>query len=274
MGALVNSYGPGEATVQAFLAGADLLLQPADPAVAIDAMVSAVQSGRISKQRLDASVRRVLELKRRLGLFLRRTVDLERVGAVVGSSGFEETAEDITARSLVLVKDSANLVDLVRARPRRVALVSYGEEVGNTLAEELRARGYQVASFRLYPSSGPASYDSARTVLINHDIALFTTAVRATAWSGNIAMPVPFADLIDTTSRHRPTLLVSFGSPYLIMQTPSVGSYLLAWQSKPISERAVAAALSGEQPITGHLPITIPGIAPYSYGIVRDKPRR
>lgn len=87
-------------------------------------------------------------------------------------------------------------------------------------------------------------------------------------------MPAAFAALIDSTTRNKPTLMVSFGSPYLVMQTPSIGSYLLAWQSKPMSERAVAAALAGEAPITGHLPIIIPGIAPYGYGIVRDKPRR
>ena len=86
-------------------------------------------------------------------------------------------------------------------------------------------------------------------------------------------MPQAFADLIDSTSRQQRTLLVSFGSPYLIMQTPSVASYLLAWQSKPISERAVAAALAGETPISGHLPITIPGIAGYGFGIERGKAR-
>jgi beta-N-acetylhexosaminidase len=273
MGALVSVLGAGEATVQAFLAGADLLLQPADPAIAIDAMVQAVESGRISRDRLDASVRRVLELKRRMGLFSRRLVDLEKVGAVVGSQPFQAIAGDITSRSLVLVKDSANLVDSIRSRPRRIALVSFGDDVGNTLGAELRARGYPVAPFRLYPSSGPASYDSARAVIASQSIAIFTTAVRATAWSGSIAMPAPFGELIDSTSGRRPTLLVSFGSPYLIMQTPSVGAYLLAWQSKTLSERAVAAALAGEMPITGHLPITLPGSAPYGYGIMRGKPR-
>jgi beta-N-acetylhexosaminidase len=273
MGALVNSYGAGEATVLAFLAGADLLLQPADPGVAIDAMVSAVESGRISRDRLDASVRRVLELKRRMGLFSRRTVDLERVGAVVGAVAFRETAEDITARSLVLVKDSANLVETMRTRVRRVTLVSYGDDVGSVLGSELRSRGYDVSSFRLYPASGPASYDSARVMLTGPGIALFTTAVRATAWSGTIAMPQAFADLIDSTSLHQRTLLVSFGSPYLIMQTPSIGSYLLAWQAKPMSERAVAAALAGEAPISGHLPISIPGVAALGYGIERKNRR-
>src|SRR3989449_8024120 len=73
MGAIASRYGAGEAAVRAFVAGSDLLLMPADPDSALNAMVAAVDAGRVSPARLDASVRRVLEVKRRLGLFARRT---------------------------------------------------------------------------------------------------------------------------------------------------------------------------------------------------------
>jgi beta-N-acetylhexosaminidase len=273
MGALVNDYGAGEATVLAFLAGADLLLQPADPAVAIDAMVQAVESGRVTLGRLDSSVTRILDLKKRLGLFEQRLVSLDQVPAFVGSDQFETIAGDITARSIVLVKDSANTIDTLRARPRPVSLIAYGEDVGSVLASELRSRGYRVSSFRLHPASGPASYDSARAMIDNHGIAIFVTAVRATAWSGSIGMPAQFAALIDSTAQRKRTVLVSFGSPYLISQAPGAGSYILGWQSRPLSERAMAAALSGAAPITGRLPITVPGGGPFGYGIIRTRVR-
>src|SRR6266568_5489870 len=63
MGAIATKYGAGEAAVRAFLAGSDLLLMPADPDSALNAMVAAVAAGRVSPARLDASVRRVLEIK-------------------------------------------------------------------------------------------------------------------------------------------------------------------------------------------------------------------
>ena len=47
MGGVANAYG-AEAAVRAFLAGADLLLQPADPKAAIDAMAAAVERGEIT----------------------------------------------------------------------------------------------------------------------------------------------------------------------------------------------------------------------------------
>ncbi len=74
MGGVVRTYGPGEAAVQAFLAGTDLLLMPTDPALAITAMTAAVESGRITYERLERSVRRILLVKWRLGLLSRRTV--------------------------------------------------------------------------------------------------------------------------------------------------------------------------------------------------------
>ncbi|MEP6688523.1 MAG: glycoside hydrolase family 3 N-terminal domain-containing protein, partial [Gemmatimonadales bacterium] len=141
MAGVADTYG-AEAGVRAFLAGADLLLQPADPRAAIDAMARAVARGEITRERLDTSVRRVLELKRRLGLFARRTVSLDSIPAIVGNAGFQADAADLAARSIVLVKDSAGVVyGLPRARAP-LTLVTYGEEenrtVGTALAAELR----------------------------------------------------------------------------------------------------------------------------------------
>lgn len=63
MGAIEKNYGSGEACVLAFEAGNDILLMPNDFNAAYKAVLSAVQSNRISIARLDESVRRILKLK-------------------------------------------------------------------------------------------------------------------------------------------------------------------------------------------------------------------
>jgi len=68
MGGITVRFAPGEAAVRAVLAGADALLMPPVPDAAFEALQVAVKSGRISGERLDASVRRILEAKARLGL--------------------------------------------------------------------------------------------------------------------------------------------------------------------------------------------------------------
>jgi len=272
MGALVSSYGPGEATVKAFLAGSDLLLMPADVAPAIDAMVAAVREGRISRARLDASVRRVLQAKTDFGLFRRRTVDLEKVGSVVASRAHRDTALAVSARALVLVRDSLGLMDSLRASPRRVALVSFADGnsagTGATLQAELTKRGYQVASFRLGPASGPASYDSAAMVLGSAPLALVAVGIRFASGTGRIPFPEPLQGLIDASAERRPTGLISFGTPYLLGTGSRVAAYLLAWTSNPLTEEAVAAALSGGA-ITGHLPVVLPAGYPIGGGVMK-----
>jgi hypothetical protein len=215
----------------------------------------------------------VLALKYDLGLFRQREVPLANVPWVVGSRTFQDEARAIAQRSLVLVRDTLGVVDSLRAARRRLALIIYGDEnnlsAGNTLAAELRAGGDTVASFRLWPASGPASYDSAAALISRAGIAVFAAQVKATAWRGTITLPDAYAALADSTARRQPTLLVSLGSPYLLTQVPDAGSFLLAWTATPITEQAVARALLGQADLTGRLPISLPPWYVVGQGLVR-----
>jgi len=262
MGAIVTKYGAGEATVRAFLAGSDLLLIPADPDSAVLAMTAAVAAGRVTPQRLAQSVRRVLEIKRRLGLFERRTVPLDSIPHVVGSKRFQDAANDIAVRSLTLVRDVGGRLHAVRGHPGRLALIAYADEANGSaglfLTDLLRQGGDTVEYFRLWPMSGTLSYDSARATIARAPATVFVTNVRPISGKGNIALPDSLAQLITLTDAARPTVLVSLGSPYLLNQTPAVRSYLIAWSGVRASERAVALALLGRVPLGGHLPTRIP----------------
>ncbi len=272
MGAVVNAYG-ADASVRAFLAGADLLLQPADPARAIDAMAAAVAAGTIAPERLERSVRRVLQIKRDLGLFTRRTVALDSVPEIVGSSRFLEEARTMAGRSVVMVKDVNGTVHGLRAARPPITLVTFGDEenrtLGLALAAELRRLGFAPAVMRLWPGSGAASYDSAAAALRQRPVALFVTADKPTAWRGNIGLPERLSALITATARARPTILVSLGNPYLISRLPEVGSYLIGWRSNSVTEEAMARALAGAAPITGKLPISIPPLYRRGWGVER-----
>ena len=272
MAGVASVYGAG-AAVRAFLAGADLLLQPTDAAAAIAAMEDAVAKGLISRERLERSVRRVLQAKHDLGLFTRRTVPLDSVPAVVGSGRFLGEARDLAARSVVMVKDVNGTVHGLRSGKPPITVVTFGEEdnrsVGLVLAAELRRQGLSPTTFRLWPGSGAAGYDSAAAALARRPVALFVTADKPTAWRGAIGLPERLSGLIAASARARPTILVSLGNPYLISRLPEVGSYLIGWRSNAVTEEAVARALAGAAPIRGRLPISIPPLYPRGWGVER-----
>lgn len=275
MGAIISRFGPGESAVRAFLSGSDMLLMPADLNWARAAMLAAVDSGRISSARLDSSVRRVLDLKINAGLFSRRTVAVDSIPLVVGQRAFQNLADDVAQRALTLV--TRGPIDQFRAQRGRTAVITYAEEtnlgMGGTFVEELRARGETVTTFRIYPPSGASSYDSVRALIRSHPRVIFASSVRPIAGRGNVALPDSLARVIQTTAAQKPTVLVSFGSPYLLNQIPNFqGAYLLAWSDASASERAAARALAGAAPIQGRSPVQLSPTLPRGTGIAVGVP--
>lgn len=68
MGAITKDYSAGEAAVAALAAGCDIILMPKNLPEAFDAVIAALESGTLTTQWLDATVRRILEFKHLHGI--------------------------------------------------------------------------------------------------------------------------------------------------------------------------------------------------------------
>ncbi|MDP3774942.1 MAG: glycoside hydrolase family 3 N-terminal domain-containing protein [Gemmatimonadales bacterium] len=275
MGAIVARYGAAQSAVMALAAGADILLMPTDAHAAIEAVVLAVERGEVSEARLDSSVTRLFAAKARARLFRRRTVDLAAIPGTVGRRDHATLARDITQRSVVLARDTPGLVPLPAAQRRRVTVVAYGDEnntnAGAMLAAALRSGVDTLRFMRIWPASGPASYDSVRALAQRGGPVIFAPAVRPTAWRPNaMLIPDSLAALIEQLSRAgAPVIVASMGSPYVLAQIPGVPSYLVAWSDNDLAEGAVADALLGRAGIGGRLPVALRPLYLVGAGLTR-----
>src|SRR5690606_16521262 len=68
----------------------------------------------------------------------------------------------------------------------------------------------------------------------------------------------------------RPLIFTALQSPYVLSEVPDLPTTLVTWGPAEPSQRALAAALSGERPIRGKLPVTLPGVRPRGHGLVRE----
>ncbi|MFI7638639.1 beta-N-acetylhexosaminidase [Nonomuraea sp. NPDC049400] len=97
MAGVRKKYNDGEIAVRAVLAGADLLLMPNDLPKAHQAVLAAVKSGRISQQRLDQSVTRLLTLKQNRGFLVKAPVaDADEAARVLRSAEHRRLAARVT----------------------------------------------------------------------------------------------------------------------------------------------------------------------------------
>ncbi|HSH46951.1 MAG TPA: glycoside hydrolase family 3 N-terminal domain-containing protein [Longimicrobiales bacterium] len=267
----VKRHGrPGEVAVEAVLAGADVLLIPPDEPAAIDAVVAAVREGTLSEARIDLSVRRILAAKALAGLLTRRTVDVGVTLTQVGRTDHDAWGRRAAERSLTLVRGRPGALPLW-LDGRSIVSVLYDEgrnhRGGEAFAEALSDRGARVTTVRISKYSSAATLERARGLAGAADIVIFASFSRALPWKGSLGLPERVAELArDLAADGAP--VISFGDPYLLRQLPSVETYLLAWSEARVSQEAAAAALAGEIPITGRLPIDLPPYHQAGEGLV------
>jgi beta-N-acetylhexosaminidase len=271
MGGIGKGYTTEESTVLAVKAGADVLLKPADPSKAVDAIVAAVERGELSRARIDSAVRRVLELKVRTGLAARRLVPLDTLRDVVGSPAHRALAADIAARAVTLLRDRDSLVPAPRGG--RTVLVQYLPEselrAGRVFGAAVRQHAARTTAFRISPATPQATLDSIGRAARGADRVIVATYVRRIEGEGGFAIPAHVAAWIDTLSTRERVVAVSFGNPYLVRQFPRVGSYLVAYGVADVLERAAADALGGLAPIGGRIPVSLPGVFTRGDGLQR-----
>jgi beta-N-acetylhexosaminidase len=273
MRGVLDQYGSDEAVKRAIAAGIDVLIQPLDVSQTIDAVVAGVTEGRYTEARLDSSVRRVLETKRRLGLAQRKLVDLNALRFLVGDSSNLQVARRVAEKSITLVRDSLRQIPIA-AGSAKVLSITLARRAdlgaGNAFNAELRTGLPNLRTEFMATEDAPLNFprliaaaDSADVTIVGSYVGQNWDAVSASA-------PQAFANFVQTlVQRGRKPIIVAFGNPYLLQQLPSVGTYVVAWGGFPVSQTAAARALLGSAAISGHLPITIPPYAARGTGIER-----
>src|SRR6267142_2780070 len=264
MGGITVRYAPGEAAVRAIAAGVDALLMSPVPDAAFEALQAAVKSGRISKARLDASVRRILEAKARLGLQSNRLVDLNAVNRKFGSVAWQKEAQEISDRGVTLLRDTPHRLPLDATKPSRALLLAFYADPepypGEDLERELRTRFDSVTTLR-----ADTRFVNAGILKLppqdSYDVAILALFVRVSDRKGNVDVPGEQAALAEQLYKTgKPVVTAGFGSPYLIERFPQAETWLAAFGISDVAQISVARALFGEILVRGHLPVTIPGV--------------
>src|SRR6266571_5303425 len=264
MGGITVRYAPGEAAVRAVVAGVDCLLMPPVPDAAFEALEGAVKSGRISKRRLDESVRRILQAKARLGLNKNRLVDVNVLNHKFGSVAWQQQAQEISDRGVTLLRDKPHRLPLDGTKPSRALLLAFYADPepypGEDLERELRSRFDSLTTLR-----ADTRFVNASTLKLpppdSYDVAILALFVRVSDRKGNVDVPpeqVGLAEQIYKTGK--PVITVAFGSPYLIEGFPQAETWLAAFGISDVAQISLARALFGEIPVRGHLPVTVPGV--------------
>jgi beta-N-acetylhexosaminidase len=270
MQGLAQMFNQGEAAVRAIEAGADVLLMPLNPETVIRAVVSAVENGRLKRARIDESVMRVLEAKVRVGIMKKKFVDLDEISDVFDSQDDATQAQQASDRAVTLVRNEHDVLPLAASAQSCLVVVV---ERRTSSAGTRMIDSYRKFAPKSQISVVDASMNAAALAAIVGDtskcsaivVAAFATVA---AYRGGVGLSGELTPFIAKLEEEPvPVAIVAMGNPYLLSAFPKTAAYLATFSSTPPSELSAVKALFGEIPISGKMPVTIPGFAKYGDGI-------
>ncbi|MFC4138950.1 MULTISPECIES: glycoside hydrolase family 3 protein [unclassified Microbacterium] len=266
MAAVRQKYGDGEVAVRALEAGVDQLLLPAAPQEAYQAVEDALESGRLTEERIDESVQRILVMKYDQGVTTHPKVDVNKVLDKVGKQSSLRAAEKITDRTTTLVRNENGALPLSVAG-KKVLVTGYGVVTGQTLADQLAARGAETTALSTGTAPSQASIAQAVAAAQASDVTVvLTNGVTATSSQKTLVAA------LDATDTH--LIVVGVRNPYDINQLGDVDDYIATYSYAAPALASLAKVITGEISPTGKLPVDIFSaddptqvLYPFGYGL-------
>ena len=268
MKAVSAKFAPGDAAVRAVAAGCDILLT-GDIEANIAGVKQAVESGRLSLERLDASVGRILEAKRWLGLFEKATVDVAAVDAVIGCSEHRAVARRVARESVTVLQRTG----IPLAKGRKTAVISsarwcdLASGLGNADEHVFREAGNRMPEARmLVLGQSGEGWAEARSAAREAEAVILALGAKTRSYTDESRRSNArlFELVREIASLRKHTSVLVLGNPYVVKDLPRTEVCLCAYSNCADSVAAAFEVLFGEIKPKGRLPVTVS--QEYSYG--------
>jgi beta-N-acetylhexosaminidase len=272
MKGITKYFSTSEVAVMCVNAGIDLILMPLDENITISAIESAVLNGKISPERIDRSVEKILKAKKWLGLFENTQVRENDLYKSLNSPESNELAQKIADESITLVKDDKNALPLKNHMESKTAVItiSEGGEQDNTNYVAAEIGNY--FSSPVYYSTGNSGIDpslkSGLKEIQGYDFVIIAIFAKVRYGTGKISISQQNIDLVNQLkSLNENIVVLSLGSPYLLKEFPDIPCYVCAYGDSDVSINASFKAITGKIPFKGKLPVSVTDSYTFGMGI-------
>jgi beta-N-acetylhexosaminidase len=245
-----------EIPVLAIEAGVDQMLMPPNLDVAIKGVVDAVHSGRLTEQRIDQSVLRILKLKYKRGILSHPLVDERAVAKTVGTKQNLAKIQQLTDRTTTVLRNDAGLLPLKKPGNILVtgwnnpAYPGYPSEPEAALAKQLGSAAKAAKALPTGASPNQAKIDEAVAAAKGSDtVVVLTNGLRTSAAQRNLVNGL--------LATGKPVIAVSVQEPY-DPGFADVPTWVATYDWRDVTMNSLAKVLRGKVSPQGKLPVDIP----------------
>ena len=276
MGGITESYWSAEAAIKTIEAGSDIILLPIDNLSAIKGVIESVRNGRISEERINKSVKRILKSKFDLDLWNNKKIDFKDSREILGKFSHKRIASESAKKSITLVNDKNKLIPIDISKNKHIGHLLLATNEGmlkfsNNYRSKISRLHGNVKSDFYSKNLSNSEINKIISDYENSDLIIISLLIRVAQDLGTYTIDPSHRKLIEKLQKtNKPIIVTSFGSPYL-KDVDSIETYLLAYYYGSISMNAMVNALFGSEEINGKLPVTLSKNLPQGKGLSRYK---
>ena len=266
-----NYSSSSEINLAAILAGNDILLIPHDIPETINLFKTSIQTGVLSYERIDESVRKILLAKYKVGLHTYKPIELLNLEKDINTPEDEVLHRELVKNSMTLIKNKKKLLPISDLKKlHKIAYVALGEASHDPFFKELQK----------YSEIFKVEKDNLNEIIDTlEDFDLVIVGFHksnAHPWK-----PYQFSNKesvwLHEISRKNKTILSVFASPYSLLNIKSFNnleSILVAYQNSVIAQKIAAQTIFGAIDAKGVLPVSIKNKFPEGTSISTKKLKR
>jgi beta-N-acetylhexosaminidase len=256
MNGLTKYYPSGEADLRAFMAGNDVLLFSQNVPLAIEKIQWALKTGKIAKETLELSVKKILSAKYDAGLY--RFQSMKPVNATADlNKDVDRIKEKITRSGITLVKDQAKLLTKIKSGSGKFAYINVNGADNTVLKTELKKKFTDINVSRLPAKSTAATVknitaatDKYDAVIVGiHDLALYPGK------TGSYGLDSLQATGIKELAKKKNVIFIVFGNAYLVKYICTTKAAIVTYEDDDFAEKAAFDVLTGKLNAGGLLPV-------------------
>ena len=259
-----NYSSPSEINLAAILAGNDILLIPHDIPETINLLKTSLQTGVLSIERIDESVRKILLAKYKVGLHTYEPIELLNIEKDINTKADEVLHRELVQNSMTLIKNKKKLLPISDLKKlHKIAYVALGDASHDTFLKELQK----------YSEIFKVEKDNLNEIIDTlEDFDLVIVGFHKS--NDHPWKPYQFSNKesvwLHEISRKNKTILSVFTSPYSLLNIKSFNnleSILVAYQNSAIAQKIAAQTIFGAIDAKGRLPVSIKNKFPEGTGI-------
>ncbi len=261
-------FPAGEMEAKAILAGNDVLLVSPDLPKAFQTIKKYVQEGKISEQRLNESVERILKAKANLGLMTSPRIVLNNIDSDLHSAKAKALNKKLIANAITLARDNKNLVPVQMNPGSKLASLSIGSNSTSSFQRSL-AKHAKIDAFNLPKDVSESKLKQMASALKSYDKIIVGIHSMNKYASKNFGLHINTLQLLSELEKESKVVITVFGSPYALKFFDNYSSVLVAYNEDRVTQEAAASAILGEAHISGRLPVSAGKTYAFGDGIER-----